>query len=295
MTPRRLRPRALRSSLCGLAASTLLAVTAAAADVTYGTLAPGALSVAEQTDVHCELCRDHLFDPRHLPDRLPEGYRVLTAAEYAKDDPALARWLERHPRYTGFAVGSLCFMSSGSFVVDGVRAHEAGATPMAFWWARAAATPAARPDSAMQGRMEWLQLASWYARTGTDSTRIRRTDPMARFADLEVVKTGRDAWRMVLDLPGERLEATVKGRGNREPRKSAQPGFMTVPFTGSSADRFTVFTYFGHHHQDATGRWRARGSGVFSESLALPGEATVFGTFYQDGWQARSALYPFRP
>jgi len=57
----------------------------------------------------------------------------------------------------------------------------------------------------------------------------------------------------------------------------------------------TVFTYFGHHHQGATGSWQATGAGVFSSALALPGEAQVFGTFFQDGWQARSGLYRFAP
>lgn len=287
---RRWLPPLLASVLC----AALLSPTAQAADVTYGDLAPGAISVAEQSDVRCELCRDHLFDPRRTPARLPTGYRLVSAAEYAKDDSTLALLLKRHPRYGRFVVGSLCFMSTGSFVVDGVRAHAEGTTPMAFWWAHAAAGPGAQRDSSMKGRTEWVQLASWYARAGTDSVRIRATDPMAQFADLEVVETGPNAWRMALALPGERIEAEVKGDGDRKPRKSAQPGFMTVPFTGQSADRFTVFTYLGHHHQDASGDWRARGKGVFTESFAIPGEAKVFGTFYQDGWQARSALYPFK-
>jgi hypothetical protein len=270
----------------------LLTCTSQAAEVTYGELAPGALSVAEQSDVRCELCRDHLFDPRHASTRLPDGYRLMTAEEYAKDDSTLARWLKRRPRYARFAVGSLCFMSTGSFVVDGVRAHGEGPTPMAFWWARTTTRAGLQPDSSMKGRTEWLQLASWYSRVDTDSMRIRTTDPMAQFVDLHVTETAPHAWHMTLALPGERIEADVKGDGVRQPRKSAQPGFMTVPFTGQSADRFTVFTYFGHHHQDATGRWRAKGKGVFAGSFAIPDEARIFGTFYQDGWQARSGLYP---
>lgn len=278
--------------LCGLSVVGL-AAGESMSDVTYGELAQGALSVAEQSDVRCELCRDHLFDPRKAPRRLPAGYRLMTAAVYARNDSALALLLKRSPRYARYAVGSVCFMSTGSFVVDGVRAHDDAPTPMAFWWAHASATPGARPDPRMKGRTEWLQLASWYSRAGTDTARILRTDPMARFVDVQVAEAGAHAWRMSLELPGERIQAEVRGDGQRQPRKSAQPGFMTVPFTGGSANRFTVFTYFGHHYQDATGTWRATGKGVFAEAFAIPGEADVFGTFYQDGWQARSGLYPF--
>lgn len=80
----------------------------------------------------------------------------------------------------------------------------------------------------------------------------------------------------------------------RVKRRSNGPGFMTVPFTGGSADLFTVFTYFGHHHQAASGTWRASGRGVFHTAFGLPGESSAFGTFYQNGWQAKSGLYRFQ-
>lgn len=289
--------RRFRCELTLLASLAIIGLAArdAMSDVTYGELAPGALSVSEQSDVRCELCRDHLFDPRKAALRLPTGYRLLTAQEYARDDSALARLLERSPRYARYAVGSVCFMSTGSFVVDGVRAHDDAPTPMAFWWAHATARAGTRPDARMKGRLEWLQLASWYSRAGTDTARILQTDPMARFVDLQVAEEGTNSWRMSLPLQDEWIQAEVRGDGQRQPRKSAQPGFMTVAFTGGSADRFTVFTYFGHHHQGATGTWRATGKGVFAEAFAIPGEADVFGTFYQDGWQAKSGLYPLQP
>lgn len=44
--------------------------------------------------------------------------------------------------------------------------------------------------------------------------------------------------------------------------KSSQPRSAAVG-TGKSGTLFTVFTYFGHHHQDAEGRWEAKGAGVF--------------------------------
>ena len=69
-------------------------------------------------------------------------------------------------------------------------------------------------------------------------------------------------WRMRMALADEVIEAEVRGSGIRQERNAPQPGFMSVPFTGESAGRFWVITYFGHHHQAATGEWRATGSGV---------------------------------
>ena len=66
---------------------------------------------------------------------------------------------------------------------------------------------------------------------------------------------------------------------------------MSVPFTGAAADRFWVITYFGHQHQAAQGRWRARGRGVFSEALRIPGEGTTFATVFRDGWSALAGVY----
>lgn len=74
-------------------------------------------------------------------------------------------------------------------------------------------------------------------------------------------------------------------------RKAPQPGFMTVLFSGASADEFTVFTYFGHRHREAKGIWRASGRGVFADAFRIPGKAQALGTFFQEGWRARGGLY----
>lgn len=264
-----------------------------AADSAYGQLKPGAISRAEQSGVQCELCRDHLFDPAAVSARLPNGYRFIPAGEYAKGDSGVAALVAKDPRYGSFAVGSLCFMLADSFTVDGARVHPAGATPMAFWWAHAERTPGTSPDPRMQGAAEWLQLGSWYSSKGTNRERIRATDPMAEFVDVRVRRIGPDQWRLRLPLPGEVVEAEVRGSGERKKRNTTGPGFMTVPFTGKGADLFTVFTYFGHHHQAASGTWHAKGRGVFTTAFAIQGEASAFATFYQDGWQAQSGLYRF--
>ena len=286
--------RSVHRSVYQTAVSLLLALPVLAAEPGYGELRPGAISVAEQSGVQCELCRDLLFDPAKAPARLPAGYRLVLAAEYAKGDSGVAALLAKAPRYANHGVGSLCFMSVDTFLVDGVRVHGKGPTPMAFWWAHAERVPGTPPDSSMQGAAQWLQLGSWYSTRGTDRERIRRTDPMAEFVDVRVTRRGAQEWRMQLPLAAEAVRAEVRGSGVRVTRKSRSPGFMTVPFTGSSADVFTVFTYFGHHHQEATGTWGATGRGVFHDAFAVPGEASVFGTFYQDGWQARSGLYRFQ-
>jgi hypothetical protein len=59
-----------------------------AAEVTYGNLPPGALSTNEVSDVSAEICRDHLFDPKLVPARLPTGYRLIAAQ--GADPPAMA-------------------------------------------------------------------------------------------------------------------------------------------------------------------------------------------------------------
>lgn len=259
----------------------------------YGKLGPGALSETEMSGVQCELCREHLFDPAKAPTRLPSGYRLVSAGEYAKGDSAVAALVARDPRLASYAVGSLCFMLADTFRVDGVLAHAGGPTPMAFWWAHAEPTPEVVADSRIQGRTEWLQLRSWYSTRGTDRVRIRTTDPMAEFVDLRVRRLGPNQWRLRLPLDGEVVHAHVRGTGERRKRNTTGPGFMTVPFTGEHADRFTVFTYFGHHHQPASGEWSGKGHGVFTSAFGLPGEASAFATFYQDGWQARSGLYRF--
>jgi hypothetical protein len=264
-----------------------LAVPTLASDVTFGKLPPGAISTNVVTDVSAEICRDHLFDPSLIVARLPKNYRLILATEYVREDPGVADLVKSNAKYSTYAVGSLCFMSVGSFVVDGVRVHSTAPTPMAFWWVHAAGPR----DSRMQGKVDWLQLASWYSRDVIQREKILATDPMALFVDLSVIQAEPGLWRMRLELPNESIEAEVRGSGQRKKRNAPQPGFMTVPFTGESAGSFWVITYFGHHHQPAKGQWRAKGTGVFSDALQIPGEASVFRTSFQDGWSALSGLY----
>lgn len=273
-----------------------------AAEVSFGELPAGAINTNVVKDVHAEICRDHLFDPSLVKTRLPKDYHLILAAEYAKDDPSVADLLKANAKYSAYAVGSLCFMAVGTFDVDGkpVQAPSSigssgpsgpsgsmGLIPMAFWWVRAEGPR----DPRMQGKVEYLQLASWYSRDVSRREKVLATDPMAQFADLEVKEAEPNLWRMRLALPNETIEAEVRGSGQRIRRNKPEPGFMSVPFTGESAGSFWVITYFGHHHQSAEGKWQAKGSGVFTDSLQIPGEAAVFPTYFQDGWSALSGLY----
>ena len=264
-----------------------LGLPAYAAEVAYGKLPAGALSTNEVTDVSAEICRDHLFNPKLVRARLPNGYRLIPAAEYAKEDSAVADLIEGEKKYRDYAVGSLCFMSVGSYVVDGDRVHSTAPTPMAFWWAHATGPR----DSRMQGKVDWVQLASWYSRDITQRARVVASDPMAQFVDLNVIQSEPSLWRLRMVLANEVIEAEVRGSGVRKQRNAPQPGFMSVPFTGESAGSFWVTTYFGHYHQSAAGEWHAKGSGVFSSALSIPGESRAFKTFFQDGWSALSGLY----
>lgn len=276
--------------------ATLMLLSTAAASgqaTTYGTLAPGALNTSEQSGVRAEICRDHLIDPGDATAKRPAGYRLLTASELAKDDPGLAALLAKTPKYSDHFVGSLCFMLVENYDVDGVRVIAANkASPMAFWWVHAARTGEADPR--MQGKSEWLQLASWYADKDVDRGGIAKSDPMAEFAPIEVKETKPGLWRVRLMHAGESVEATIAVTGEPKKRRSAGPGFMTVPYTGESARYFSVFTYFGHHHQTAEGTWSAAGAGPLARAFGIPDEATAFGTFFQSRWQARAALYEFK-
>lgn len=257
-----------------------------AADTELGTLPAGARSTNLVKDVGAEICRDHVFDPAKAKVALPKGFRLISFHEYAKDDPEAAKLLARHPALGTHGVGSLCFMSVGTFVIDGKRVEAPSPMPMAFWWARAGGPR----DARMQGKVEWVQLASWYPKSAPDQSRIVATDPMAAFVELDVTSSG-DKWRVRLALPTETIEADVQVSGERKPRKGSGPGYMSVPFSGTSADSFWVITFHGHHHQAAKGQWRASGNGLFSSAFGIPDESAAFGTLFQNGWTALSGVY----
>jgi hypothetical protein len=268
----------------------LLAMTTLAAragEGGYGALPAGWTSVSEISDVSAEICRDHLFDPTAVVGQLPAGFRLVTAAESAQEDPALGRFLQANPRYSGHALGSLCFLSVRKFLVDGERVQSPGRIAMAFWWARVVGTG----DARMRGKAQWVQLASWYPRDVADQARILATDPTAAFTDLRVEEITTGNWRVHLALPEEVIDADIQCSGDLVPRRTSAENFMSVPMAGKGKGNFWVITYFGHQHRPARGEWRSQGKGIFSAAWAIPGEADSFATLFQSRWSALSGLY----
>jgi hypothetical protein len=266
-------------------------IAAPSAHAQYGELAQGALSSVDVSDVHAELCVDHLVDPRSLHVRLPVGYRLMQAASLAASDPAIGSVLQRDSRYTTFVVSTLCFVSAGRFVVDGVPAQTSGPTRLAFWWARADGPPEAHRDARMKGEVASVQLASWYARQQAARARILALDPMAQFVDLDIREADPNLWRVRISLTRQTIEGEVRLSGQRTPMNRPAPAFTTLPFTGAHAAYFQVFTYFGHHNQPAAGVWRAQGSGPLTTGIGTPDANLIVGTVFEDGWQTRAALY----
>lgn len=260
-----------------------------AADARFAALPEGMISTSEMEGVAAEICRDHLFDPGVAKIALPAGYRLVRAAEAAQANPALAALIRDDPRLGDYGQGSLCFLSAARFVVDDVSVHAGEPVPAAFWWASAKGPRHAD----MRGSVAWVQLGSWYSSGTPHRTAILKTDPMAKFVDLDVRQAAPDRWHLRLALPGEQVTAEVRSTGQPTRSKAAGPGYMSVPMSGESAGHFTVFTFFGHQQRSAQGTWRAAGTGVFHDAFAIPGESTVFGTIFQQGWSAKSGLYRF--
>lgn len=273
-----------------LAAATLAcAASACAADPRFGELPAGAVSISETHGVTAEICRDHLFDPALARTRLPDGYRLVSASEVASGQPALAALLQADPARRSHALGTLCLLSVDRLVVDDSLVQARYPLPVAFWWASAVGPR----HVDMRGKATWVQIGSWYSTGTRDRLAVLRADPMAEFVDIDVDRAEPDRWRMRLVLPGDTITAEVSLSGRSMPSRAAQPGYLSVPMSGPAADRFSVYTYFGHHLRTAQGTWRATGGGVFSQALSIAGEAAVFGTIFQEGWTSRSGLYRY--
>lgn len=262
---------------------------ATAAEPLSASFPVGAVSTSELSGVQAEICRHHLFDPTGTPVKLPDGYRLLQAEEVAASDATVAALLQANAVPKTHAYGSLCFVSASTFVIDNVPLRSPDPIPLAFWWV-AAEGPA---HASMRGKARWVQIGSWYPRESQRFESITRTDPMAQFTDIAVERTAPDAWRLRLALPSETVFAEVHVTSPGAPSKSTQPGYMSVPMSGASADFFSVYAFWGHIHRTAHGSWRTTGAGTFTSAFAIPDQAGSFETVFQEGWTGHSALYRF--
>jgi len=147
----------------------------------------------------------------------------------------------------------------------------------------------------MRGKIQYVQIGSWYSKDVGHARQIRRTDPMAQFTRIAVERVSPDAWHVSLVLPSETVEADIRTTSPSTARQSSGPRYMSVPMSGESAGYFSVYAYEGHRIRKAKGDWRATGNGIFSASFALPNEASFFESVFEEGWTARSGLYRFSP
>lgn len=278
-----------------LAAGALLwCGVALASDSRFGELPNGSVGTAETHGVLAEICREHVFDPKAASTTLPQGYRFTLVSEVASKSRSLESLLQSNPRVRNFALGVLCFVSADRLVIEGSPIQIISPARGAFWWA--AVSGPRHAD--MRGKVQWVQLASWHPSGTQNRSAVLKADPMAEFVDLEVKQAGPNNWNLRLALPNEVVAAEVRSFRSSDaqtPSAASPPSYMSVPLSGQSAGYFTVYTYFGHVHRFAQGSWRATGTGVFSDALALAGESEAFDTVFQEGWASRSGLYPFSP
>jgi hypothetical protein len=280
---------ALRRAQLTFLAASLSSGSAHAGESNLGTLPVGAISTSETSGVSAEICRDHLFDAASTHLKLPIGYRFRFAEEIAASEPAVAELIRLNPTMKRHAVGSLCLMSIATFIVDDEPVLASGKMPAAFWWVAAEGPSIAD----MRGEVRWVQIGSWYSKETRHTEKIRQTDPMAQFTTIKVERVSPDDWHLKLILPSETVEAEIRTTPPSTPRQASGPGYMSVPMSGDSAEYFTVYTYSGHRIRNATGDWRATGTGSFAAAFAIPDEASAFETLFQEGWTARSGLYRF--
>lgn len=264
---------------------------AGATESRFGELPGGSLGTAETYGVSAEICREHVFDPEAASITLPQGYRIISVLEAASKNPALKSLLEANPKVRSYALGVLCFVSAERLVVEDSSGEAIRPALIAFWWASAHGPR----DPGMRGKVQWIQLGSWYSSETPNRSAVRKADPMAQFVDLTVRQASPNRWSIRLALPTEVVSAEVEASKTGTPSTVSQPSFMSVPMSGRSAAYFTVYTYSGHVHRSAQGTWRATGSGVFSDALAVVGEHEAFDTVFQEGWASRSGVYPFVP
>lgn len=261
-------------------------ITTKADDDKFGKLPPNQISTWELSGVRTEIAIGHFVDPLVVREKLPLGFRPQTVGEFAKNDPGIAKWLEDHPRYSGYLVATLLFTSL-DLVVDGANVSKRGPVRFADWWIWG--TAAAPLDKVALGDVA-LQLASWLPDTGISRAKLA-ADPTISFGKVEVVNTKPGEWQVRLKIRRGEITGEVHEQGERTEIKYPLPAYSTIFLAGSNPSRYAIFTYYGHHLRDVKASWKFTGNHLLTRSLSDMKAIYPFRTVIQDGWRARAGLY----
>jgi hypothetical protein len=283
-----------RATLAWVASTPWAAVNAQAIQVPeFGQLPDTPLSQTITSGVRAEICQQHLIAANVRTRSLPAGFRLLTVADRASTSKQFRDLLLERPEYATYGFGSLCFLEAESVVVNGMPVRASGLLLSAFWWAAVVPTDSAPPrDPRVRGTTRHAQLASWYAAEVIDRALITASDPMAEYAPVEITSLGHRHWRVALSLPNGKVEGEIRGKGDRTKMyPGSEVRFMTVASTGEHAKYFTVYSYYGHYGESASGEWSSLGEAPVALAAKHTGAALGLNTEVQDSWRSLSGVY----
>ena len=265
----------------------------AAEEPAFGQLPDTPLSRTITSGVRVEICQHHLVAATVRTASLPAGYRMLTVADRAATSKQFRDLLRSHPEYATHGFGSLCFLEAESLMVNGMTVRASGPILSAFWWAAVVPTDTALArDARVRGAVRYAQLASWYTAEAVDRALVTASDPMAEYAGIEVRILGHRYWRVALSLPDGKIEGEVRGKGDRTKMyPGSEARFMTVVSTGVNSRYFTVYSYYGHYGESASGAWSSSGDAPVAVAAKHTGAAIGLRTDVQDSWRSLSGLY----
>ena len=255
----------------------------------FGELPPNPISRWELAGVRAEICNEHLIEPLLIVGKLPSGFRLVTVGERAKSDEKAAKNLQAYPEHANYAFGLLCFVNLDSLEIEGVRANRKGPIAFAFWWA--AVVPTAAFDKRARGDTSFIQLASWYPKSGVNRAKILAIDPLAEFTSLKMINPESGLWQMRLKMREAEIKGSFRVNGERKEIMYPLPQFMTVPIKTAKATYFSVITFFGHHIQNMEGEWQVTGRHALAQAIAESDRSSLTHAQLADGWRARAGIY----
>ncbi len=259
-------------------------------DYKFGKLPPSQLSTWGLYGVRAEIVLYHLIDPELIKRELPKGFRPVTVSDLAKNVPTVAKWLETHPKYSGYISGTLLFTSLDSLEIDGHDIGQRGPVDFASWWIEGFATA---PLDLHVVSQAGIQLASWYPESGIDRKGLP-SDPTIAFGKVEVVNTKPGEWRVHLKFKGGEITGECHEAGVRTEMKYDLPAYSTIFFGGPDPGHYVVYTYYGHYSRDMRADWKFSGNDALISSLSFSKANYPIFTILSDGWRARAGFYELK-